>query len=251
MVSFEKRGRLAMIVFAWPVPKDIPFIQISAELEDIRAVICRDNDISVVVLSGQQAFSAGPDGGAWPSLEIEGEQCPRLSLSSTIDAIDRPVIAAIEGDAFGQGLELVLACDLRICSEVARFGMPHVAFGEIPCDGGTQRLPRLVGKSKAIEMILTGRSINAQEARRIGLVNEVVPPEELMKGVKEIAHKMSSRGPIALRYAKEATQKGMDLTLEQGLRLEADLYFLLHTTRDRTEGIKAYQEKRNPQFEGR
>jgi enoyl-CoA hydratase/carnithine racemase len=109
----------------------------------------------------------------------------------------------------------------------------------------------MVGRNKAMEMILTGEIIDAREASRIGLINQVVPSGEFMVAVKETAHKMASKGPIALRYAKEAIQKGMDLTLEQGLRLEADLYFLLHTTKDRTEGIKAYQEKKHPQFKGR
>ena len=168
-----------------------------------------------------------------------------------IASIDRPVISAIDGEVTGLGLELALACDIRIATEISHFGLPHVREGLIPWDGGTQRLSRLVGRSKAMEMILTGEIIDAQEAYRIGLVNRVVPPKELMSLVMDMAREIASKGPVALRYAKEAIHKGMDLTLEQGLRLEADLYFLLHTTKDRTEGIRAFQEKSSPRFEGR
>ena len=144
-----------------------------------------------------------------------------------------------------------LACDIRIATNISHFGLLHIEKGLIPWDGGTQRLSRVIGQAKAMEMILTGELIDTQEAYRIGLVNKVVSSEDLMKVAADMAREMASKGPIALRYAKEAIRKGMDLTLEQGLRLEADLYFLLHTTKDRTEGIRAFQEKRSPQFEGR
>jgi enoyl-CoA hydratase/carnithine racemase len=129
--------------------------------------------------------------------------------------------------------------------------MPHIQAGMIPWDGGTQRLPRLVGKSKAIELILTGEMVNAQEAHRIGLVNRIVEAKDLLSTVSEMAHAMAGRGPIALRYAKEAILQGLDMTLEQGLRLEADLYFILHSTKDRTEGIKAFQKKRKAKYKGK
>jgi enoyl-CoA hydratase/carnithine racemase len=145
---------------------------------------------------------------------------------------------------------MALACDLRIATETSVFGLPHIKASLIPSDGGTQRLSRLVGRSKALEMILTGETVDAQEALRIGLVNRVVPTGELMEVAMKMAKEMASKGPIALRYAKEAIHKGMDMTLEQGLHLEADLYLLIHTTKDRTEGIKAFQGKRSPKFEG-
>jgi len=128
--------------------------------------------------------------------------------------------------------------------------MPQVAAGQMPWDGGTQRLSRLVGRGKALEMILLGEPIEALEAYRIGLVHKVVPPVELMQVVSDMARKMALMSPISLAYTKEAVKKGMDLTLEQGLRLEADLYYLIHTARDRIEGIKAFQEKRRPEFKG-
>jgi len=147
-------------------------------------------------------------------------------------------------------LELALACDMRIASEGSCFGLTHIRTGLVPWDGGTQRLSRLVGRAKAIEMILTGEVIDSHEALRIGLVNRVVSSDQLMTTAMEVAQEIASKGAIALRYTKEAVYKGMDLTLEQGLRLEADLYLLLHTTRDRTEGIQAFRNKRTPQFKG-
>ena len=173
------------------------------------------------------------------------------SVSEPIARIDRPVIAAIQGDAIGQGLEMALACDLRIAAETSRFGLPQIKAGLIPWDGGTQRLARLVGRGKALEMILTGETIDAREAYRVGLVNKVVPSQELMSTVMSMAREMATKGSIALRYTKEAVYQGMDLILEQGLRLEADLYLLIHTTKGRTEGIKAFREKRVPKFEGK
>jgi enoyl-CoA hydratase/carnithine racemase len=123
--------------------------------------------------------------------------------------------------------------------------------GEMPWDGGTQRLARLVGKAKALELILLGETIDAEEAQRIGLVQSIIPQDDLMTTVMDLARKIAVKSPVSLTYVKEAIHKGMDLTLEQGLRLEADLYYLIHTTEDRTEGIKAFREKRRPQFKGR
>jgi enoyl-CoA hydratase len=224
-----------------------------SELTDIRDEINRDNDVKVVILtgSGQEAFSIGTGKKEPLSGEDKLMRIKRLSLASIMGAFKCPTIASINGNAFGQGFELGLACDLRICSENSRFAMTQVTDGEIPWDGGTQRLSRLVGKGKALELILTGETIDAKEAFRIGLVSNVVPSDQLMIAAMDIAREMVSKSPIALRYAKEAIHKGMDLTLEQGLRLEADLYFLIHTTRDREEGIQAFRKKRTPKFEGR
>ncbi len=129
--------------------------------------------------------------------------------------------------------------------------MSQITAGEMPWDGGTQRLARLVGRAKALELILLGETIDAPEAHRIGLVHKVVPHDELMTVVMDLTQKMAAKSPVSLAYVKEAIHKGMDLTLEQGLRLEADLYYLIHTTGDRTEGIKAFREKRRPQFKGK
>jgi len=139
---------------------------------------------------------------------------------------------------------------MRIASFASYFGLPHINDGIIPWDGGTQRLSRLIGKSNALEMILTGQTINGEEALRIGLVNQLTDGGQLLPKIMETAQKMAAKGPIALKYTKEVVHKGMDLTMDQALGLEADLYFLLHTSKDRTEGIKAFQEKRKARFNG-
>jgi enoyl-CoA hydratase/carnithine racemase len=171
--------------------------------------------------------------------------------AAAIAAIEQPVIVAINGDALGVGLEIALSCDIRIASGEARFSLPQVTKGRIPTDGGTQRLPRIIGRGKALELLLTAATITAAEALEIGLVSRVVPADDLAGEVAKLAEIIAAKGPIALRYLKEAVNKGLDMTLEQGLRLEADLYFLLHTTSDRTEGIRSFLEKRKPKYKGK
>jgi len=219
--------------------------QLAVELSEIGDQIIADEEAPVVILTGagERSFLMDPP---------EGESFSKLSsLAEPIAGLDVPVIAAIPGDAIGQGLELALAADIRIASETSRLGFPHIKRGLIPWDGGTQRLSRLVGKAKALEMILTGEAIAAPEALCLGLLNRIAPPGDVFRVAADMAQEMAAMGPLALKYAKEAIHKGMDLTLDQGLRMEADLYFLLHTTRDRTEGIRAFQKKKTPQFEGR
>ena len=227
--------------------------QLVSQLDDLLKETEWDTTVKVLVLAGNtgEFFLEGwefAETGSKDKLRLHGRL---VNTTEPITRMDRPVVAAISGDAIGQGLELALACDIRIATDTSHFGFPHIKEGLIPWDGGTQRLSRVIGQAKAMEMILTGEVIDANEARRIGLVSKVVSSEELMPVTMDMAQEMASKGPVALRYAKEAIHKGMDLTLEQGLRLEADLYFLLHTTKDRTEGIKAFREKRTPEFEGR
>jgi enoyl-CoA hydratase/carnithine racemase len=205
-------------------------------------VFCGGSRLEQTVRSGQSLQTA---------VNRLGDDAVRYEVASALAMIDRPVIAAMNGDALGQGLELALACDVRIAVEGARLGFPDVASGLMPMDGGTQRLPRLIGKGKALELILGGQPIDAREALGLGLVSQVIPPAELMAVAMAMAQGMATKAPIALRYVKEAVNKGMDLTLDQGVRLEADLYFLIHTTEDRTEGIQAFQQKRKPQFKGK
>jgi enoyl-CoA hydratase/carnithine racemase len=181
----------------------------------------------------------------------ERGEIPSDGSAAIVAAIDRPVIAVIHGEALGPWLEIALSADIRIASDKARFGLPQVAGGRIPADGGTQRLPRIIGRGKALEMLLTAEPISVKEALEIGLVSKVVPSGELDGEAQKLAETIAAKGPLALRYLKEAIIKGMDMTLEQGLRLEADLYFLLHTTADRTEGIKSYLEKRKPEYKGK
>ena len=174
-----------------------------------------------------------------------------LRCVESLAALTKPTIAVVNGDALGVGLELALACDLRLAVDTARFGLTQVGEGLIPFCGGTQRLPRTVGQAKALELILMSAMINAQEAHRIGLVNEVIAAENFATRVDEVLTGLLGKGPIALRLGKEAVQKAMDLTLDQGMRLEEDLYALLQTTQDRAEGVRAFLEKRTPKFSGK
>ena len=242
-IIYEKKGQIAYITINRPQAQNAINVQMAEELADACRQINQDEEIgAVLLLAAGDNFSSGSDPGEWALVA----DAPRA-----IASLERVVIAAINGDALGEGLELALSCDIRVASEGARFCLPHTSYGLMPGGGGTQRLPRLVGKGKTLEMILTAEPIDAAEAYRIGLVSKVVPPGELLQEVEEIAKRIVTCGPIALRYCKAAVNKGLDLTLEQGLRLEADLYFLIQTTADRMEGIKAFLEKRSPQFKGR
>jgi enoyl-CoA hydratase/carnithine racemase len=162
----------------------------------------------------------------------------------------QPVICAVNGDATSAGLELALACDLRIAAEGARFSLPETASGLLPMAGGSQRLPRLVGRGEALRLLLLAEPIDAAEALRIGLVSAVVPGERLLAEAEALAFRLASRGPIALRYAKEAVRRGLEQPLDQALRFETDLTVILQTTEDRAEGVRAFLEKREPRFRG-
>jgi len=168
-----------------------------------------------------------------------------------LETIRQPVICAINGAAISAGLELALACDVRIAAKDARFGLPETKQGRLPSGGGTQRLARLVGRAEALRMILFGEEIDAEEALRIGLVSKVVQADALQEEAIALANTMASRGPIALRYAKEAVRRGLDLPLDQALRYETDLTVILQSTADRAEGVSAFLEKREPKFEGK
>jgi enoyl-CoA hydratase/carnithine racemase len=253
---FQKSNHIARITLNRPDVNNRINLQMSQEMDDICHQINQDNDIYVVIITGTgDVFCSGSElekssQSSKKQPRSDEEIAKQYNISFSVAGIEKPVIAAINGDALGQGLELALACDIRIASQKARFGFPNVAMGLIPSDGGTQRLPRIIGKGKALELILTAEIIDTTEALDIGLVSKVVASESLISEVDALAKVMTSKAPISLRYIKEAVNKGLDLTLEQGLRLEADLYFLLHTTSDRTEGIKAFQQKRTPEFKG-
>lgn len=236
-VLFSKKDHIATITLNRPSAGNAINQELAQELAETCDRISEDNDIYVVVITGSgRAFCTG------------GEN---LNSAAIIAAIQQPVIAAINGDALGLGLEIALSCDIRLASDKAKFALPQVAGGVIPMDGGTQRLPRIIGRGKALEILMTAATITAAEALEIGLVSKVVPADTLAAEAQKLAETITTKGPLALRYLKEAILKGMDMTLEQGLRLEADLYFLLHTTADRTEGVKSYLEKRSPKYKGK
>jgi enoyl-CoA hydratase/carnithine racemase len=245
VVAYEKKDYVGT-VHIHDLDGEAKLSRLSDELSDLCGEIAWDEGIRVVLLSG-----VGEKSFALETFPCEESVLTACSIAEPLARLDRPVIVALNGDTTGQGLELALACDIRIATETSCFALPQVRRGLLPSDGGTQRLARLVGRAKALEMILTGEAIDAREALRIGLANRIVPPGQAVPTAMEIAQKMASMAPIALRYVKEAVLKGMDMTLEQGLRLEEDLYLLLYTTQDRAEGIKAFREKRAPRFEGR
>ena len=216
-------------------------------------MVAEDDGLRLMVLTANGgAFSiydgAAGDEGAEPA---EPTEVPGGKPGAAVARLAVPVLVALNGDATGSGLELALAGDLRICVPSARFGFPRLAHGVLPQDGGTQRLPRLVGPAWARDMLLTGRMVDANEALAIGLVNRVAEqPGQLAALVAEISAQITAGSPIGARYAKEAASKGMDLSLEQGLGLEADLNVILQSTSDRAEGLRSFLEKRGPKFTG-
>jgi enoyl-CoA hydratase/carnithine racemase len=249
LILVQKSNHIAGITLHRPDEKNDINLQMAQEMDEICRQINTDNDIYVVIITGSgNVFCGGNE--MQKSSRSDGELAQKYNLAASVAGIEKPVIAAVNGDALGEGLELALACDVRIAAQNAHFGFPEVTSGLMPTNGGTQRLPRIVGKGKALELILTGEIIDAAGALEIGLVTKVLPRESLTNEVEALAKTMAGKAPISLRYIKEAINKGLDLTMEQGLRLEADLYFLLHTTGDRTEGIKAFQQKRPPEFKG-
>lgn len=220
-------------------------------IRDIVTEISQDDDVRVVVLTGEgPTFCAGTSLPKDISRESLFETLEGYRVASLMAGLGKPVIAAINGDAIDQGLELALACDIRLASNGSRFGMTQVRSGLMPWDGGTQRLPRLVGRGAALEMILTSRLVEADEAADMGLVNMLIEPDDLMVSATKMARTIAAHGPIAAGYLKEAVLKGVDMTLEQGLRLEADLNLLLQTTNDRAEGIQSFLQRREPDYSG-
>ncbi len=260
-ITYQVKESIAYVTLNHPQDGNIISESLAQELRDVCQEINEDGDIRAAVFSGagNKAFCLGNelerhlrDKNTGRNILVEIESVPsRYGVASAIARLTCPVIAAINGDALGQGLELILSCDIRITADVAHFGFPPIALGLMPIDGATQRLPRLIGKAKSLEMLLSGELISAQEAYQIGLVSKIVPQSRLASEVDQWAKKITTKAPIALRYAKEAINKGLDLTLEQGLRLEADLYFLIHTTEDRETGVRAFLEKKPPEFEGK
>ncbi len=213
-----------------------------------------DADVRVVILTGagEKAFVAGAD------IREFAERTPitqhrymsQLNVTDIAEGLSKPVIAAINGFCLGIGCELVMACDIRIASETAKLGQPEVNLGLLPGSGGTQRLPRLVGLGNAYKLLYTGDLVSAEEALRIGLVDEVVPSRELMPRVRALADAIAAKSPIALRYLKEAVRATTRAPLDEGLRLERSLFGLAFASRDKEEGVQAFLEKRKPDFTG-
>src|SRR6201998_22475 len=230
-----------------------------ATMEELRAAvhdIKSDAAIRVVIFtgSGKKAFIAGADIGEWAKQDaVTGKEYTHRgqNVLNLIENLGKPVIACVNGFALGGGCEIAMACTLRLASESAKLGQPEATLGIIPGYGGTQRLPRLVGKGIAMQMVLAGEMISAQEAHRIGLVNEVTAPGELIPRAEALAQKIISNAPLAIQYAMEAVNHGLDLTLAEGLYLEATLFGVCCATQDKTEGTTAFLEKRAAAFKGK
>ena len=224
---------------------------------DLRAALTEfryDDSVGVVVFTGagDRAFAAGADiGELREKTMLDALGSTMQQVYDEIEGYEKPTVAAINGYALGGGCELAMACDIRIASENARFGLPEVTLSIIPGAGGTQRLARLVGKGKAIEMILTGRMISAEEALRVGLVTQVVSPEKLPEAARETADDILKKGPLAVRLAKLAVHAGFETDQKTGLVIERLAQAVLFTSEDKQEGTTAFVEKREPNFEGR
>lgn len=215
-----------------------------------------DEEVKAVILtgSGDKAFIAGADIGELAQFDFESGKDYVLEgqeLTKLMENYSKPLIAAVNGYALGGGTEMALACHVRIASTEARMGQPEVKLGLIPGFGGTQRLARLVGRGKALELILSGRVIDAEEAYRIGLVNQVVPPGELLSACVSLAKEMIANGPLALEYAIQSVNRGLDKSLEEGLLLEAEFFGKACSTEDSKEGTEAFLKKRKPNFKGK
>ena len=222
----------------------------SEALEEAAAKLAAETDSAraVVVAGAGEDFCLG--WGEEALAHAAGSTPPGHALDA-LAAVPQPTVAAIEGKAHSAGLELALACDIRVAGERASFAMPETGRGLVPQGGGTQRLPRAVGRAQALRLLLTGEEVDAREARRIGLVSQVTAAGEAAAAAREIAAAIAERGPIATRMAKEAVHRGSEMTLDQALRYELDLTLLLQTTADRAEGVRAFAAKRPPHFVGR
>jgi len=255
-VLYEKKGPLAYVTINRPKVLNALNAKTVSELRSVFEDARDDSTVRGVVFTGagDKAFAAGADIGEMANdtpLTAEQKTLSGQALTDLIENLGKPVIAAVNGFALGGGCELSMASTIRIASETAKFGQPEVKIGVMPGYGGTQRLPRLVGKGRALQLILSGEIISAQEAYRIGLVNEVVPAASLLARAEAILNQFISNAPVGLKYSIEAVNKGLDTSLAEGLLLEASLFAICAGTEDKKEGTSAFLSKRAPKFQGR
>jgi enoyl-CoA hydratase len=256
-IIYEKHEGIVLVTLNRPDSLNTLSARLAQELTQVADEITADDSAMVMVITGNgRAFSAGADlkevmSQAGASLASGLAQGKPLPLFTSIAGIDKPVIAAINGLALGGGCELALACDLRIASTAATFGLPEIKIGAIPAGGGTIRSPRLIGPAKAKELLFFGDPISADEAYRIGLINKVVAPESLLDEAKKWAKTLAERPPLALKAAKSCVDVGMQMPLSAAIEFEAREAAILTKTEDTTEGIKSFIEKRKPVFKGK
>src|SRR5947199_2067518 len=253
---FEIKDGVALITINRPDKLNALNDQVVDELADAAERVATEDAIKGAILTGAgpKAFVAGADIGDLAKqgpFDGKARALRGQAMLRRLETCGKPVIAAVNGYALGGGCELAMACHVRIASDTAKFGQPEVKLGIAPGYGGTQRLPRLVGKGRALQLILTAEIIDAQEAYRIGLVNKVVPADQLLAEADKLLRGILSMGPLAVRLSMEAVDEGLDMTLEEGLLLEANHFGLLAATQDMKEGLTAFLEKRAPKFAGR
>jgi enoyl-CoA hydratase len=256
-VAVTRHGRVAVLTIDRPAAMNAISVQMRAELRSALEALRRDPEIGAAVLTGggDKAFSAGMDlrefAQSNASVPVAEMKRFRWEQGEGIAAFDKPIIAAINGLAVGGGVELALQCDLIFAAEHASFAFAEVKRGLLPGNGGTQHLSRRIGQARALEIILTGRTVDAVEALAIGLVEHVVPRAALLERAVALGEAIAANAPVAVRSAKMAIRRGAGLSLEEGLRLEQDLAAFLYTTDDASEGPKAFLEKRAPVWQGR
>ena len=252
MIDVSREGNTVTLTINNP-PMNVLNSELLNELNGVLDKIRNDDSLAVIITGEGRAFVAGAD--IKEMMDMDPEEARRFaatgqSVFNKIEHLPKPVIAAVNGFALGGGTELAMSCDIILASEKAKFGQPEVALGVIPGFGGTQRLPRIVGRNIAKELIYSGNIIDAAEAYRIGLANRLLPPEELMEAAKKEADTISKKGPAAVRLAKEAINGGLDMTLGKGLGFEGVKFSECFDTNDQKEGMDAFVNKRKPEFRG-
>lgn len=248
LVEVTKQGHVGIVTMNRPEALNALSSAVFADLTAALDQVEQDDDVYVVIITGAgRAFVAGADIGEMANMNVEeGLAFSELgnSLLMRVDMFPKPTIAAVNGFALGGGCELSLACDIRIASEKAKFGQPEVGLGITPGFSGTQRLPRRVGIAKAKELIFSGKTIGAEEAKEIGLANAVYPPEELLNGAIAMAKSFAANAPIAVKYSKACIDRGMQMDIDDGIALENELFAMCYATADQKEGMGAFLEKR-------
>jgi len=255
-VVYDKKGPIAYVTLNRPKVMNAlnkaTISELRAAFEDARD----DSAVRGVILtgSGERAFAAGADiGEVANNTAVEAEEATRRgqALTELIENIGKPVIAAVNGFALGGGCELAMSCSIRIAAESAKFGQPEVKLGVMPGYGGTQRMPRLVGRGRALKLILSGDIIDAAEAYRIGLVDELVPASQVIERSETVLKKIIANAPLSVKYSLEAVNKGLETSVAEGLLIEASLFAVCASTDDKKEGTSAFLEKRAPKFQGK